>query len=59
MSRSLLEHILAGKQDGYAAAVPDIAILAVIIGIVAISNAARSEIQRTLAELVARYSTSR
>ena len=59
VSRSLLEHVLAGQQDGYGAAVPDIAILAVIIGIVAISNAARSEIQRTLAELVARYSTSR
>jgi len=59
VSRSLLEHILAGKQDGYGAAVPDIAILAVIIGIVGISSAARSEIQRTLSELVGRYSTSR
>lgn len=59
VSRSLLEHVLAGKQDGYSAAIPDIAILAVIIGIVAISNAARSEIQRTLGELVARYATSR
>jgi ATP-binding cassette, subfamily B, bacterial len=59
VSRSLLEHILAGHQRGYGAAVPDIAILAVIIGIVAISNAARSEIQRTLGELVARYATTR
>jgi ATP-binding cassette subfamily B protein len=59
VSRSLIEHILAGKQDGYAAAAPDIAILAGIIGIVGISNAAGSEIQRTLGELVARYSTSR
>jgi ATP-binding cassette subfamily B protein len=59
VSRSLLEHILAGKQDGYAAAAPDIAILAGIIGVVGISNAARSEIQRTLGELVARYATSR
>jgi ATP-binding cassette, subfamily B, bacterial len=31
----------------------------VLIGIVAISNAARSEIQRTLGELVARYATTR
>ena len=59
VSRNLLEHILAGQQDGYGAAAPDIAILAGIIGIVAISNAARSEIQRTLGELVARYATSR
>ena len=59
VTRSLLEHILAGHQRGYGAAVPDIAILAVIIGIVAISNAARSEIQRTLGELVARYATTR
>jgi ATP-binding cassette subfamily B protein len=59
VTRSLLEHILAGHQRGYGAAAPDIAILAVIIGIVAISNAARSEIQRTLGELVARYATTR
>src|SRR5579884_1530879 len=59
VSRSLLEHILAGKQDGYAAAAPDIAILAGIIGIVAVSNAARGEVQRTLGELVARYATTR
>jgi ATP-binding cassette, subfamily B, bacterial len=59
VSRSLLEHILAGHQRGYGAAAPDIVLLAVIIGIVAISNAARSEIQRTLGELVARYATTR
>lgn len=59
VSRSLLGHILAGHQRGYGAAVPDIAFLAVIIGIVGVSNAARSEIQRTLGELVARYATTR
>jgi ATP-binding cassette subfamily B protein len=59
VSRSLLEHILAGQQQGYGAAVPDIAILAAIIGIVGVSTAARSEIQRTLGELVARYATTR
>ena len=59
VSRNLLEHILAGNQDGYGAAVPDIAILAGIIGIVGISNAARGEIQRTLGELVARYAITR
>jgi ATP-binding cassette, subfamily B, bacterial len=58
VSRNLLEHILAGQQQGYAAAVPDIAILAVIIGIIGVSNAARSEVQRTLGELVARYATT-
>jgi ATP-binding cassette, subfamily B, bacterial len=59
VSRSLLSHILAGHQRGYGAAVPDIAILAVIIAIIGISNAARSEVQRTLGELVARYATTR
>ena len=59
VSRSLLSHILAGHQRGYGAAVPDIAILAVIIGVIGISNAARSEVQRTLGELVARYATTR
>jgi ATP-binding cassette, subfamily B, bacterial len=58
VSRSLLSHILAGHDRGYAAAVPDIAILAVIIGIIAISNAARSEVTRTLGELVGRYATT-
>jgi ATP-binding cassette subfamily B protein len=59
VTRSLLEHILAGHQRGYGAAIPDIALLAVIIGIIAIANAARSEIQRTLAELVSRYAITR
>ena len=59
VSRNLLEHILSGEQHGYAAAVPDIAILAVIIGIIGVCNAARNEVQRTLGELVARYATTR
>ena len=59
VTRSLLEHILSGDEKGYAAAVPDIVILAVIIAIIGISNAARSEVQRTLGELVARYATTR
>jgi ATP-binding cassette, subfamily B, bacterial len=59
VTRSLLEHILAGQQSGYGAAAPDIVILAVIIGIIGISNAARNEVQRTLGELVARYATTR
>ncbi len=59
VSRSLLQHILNGHQRGYSAAVPDIAILAGIIGIIGISNAARNEVQRTLSELVGRYATTR
>ena len=59
VSRSLLEHILAGQDQGYGATVPDIVILAVIIGIIGTSNAARNEVQRTLGELVARYATTR
>jgi hypothetical protein len=50
VTRNLLTHILAGDQRGYSAAIPDIVILAVIIGIIGISNAARTEVQRTLGE---------
>lgn len=59
VSRSLLAHLLAGSHHGYGAAVPDVALLALIIGVVAIANAARSEIQRTLNELVSRYAIGR
>src|ERR1700759_1692936 len=59
VTRDLLSHILAGQQHGYDAAIPDMALLAVIIAIFGISNAARSEVQRTLGELVARYATPR
>ncbi len=55
VSRSLFEHILAGEKHGYGPAVPDILILASIIAIVAMTNAARSEVQRLMSELVARY----
>src|ERR1700722_12230211 len=59
VSRGLLTQILKGQQHGYGPAVPYIVALAVIIAIVAMVNAARSELQRTLTELVSRYAMGR
>jgi ATP-binding cassette, subfamily B, bacterial len=59
VSRGLLTHILNGQEHGYGPAVPYIVALAVIIAIVAMVNAARSELQRTLSELVSRYAMGR
>lgn len=59
ISRSLLSHILDGNRQGYSSTIPYIVVLAAIIGVVGIANVAKNEIQRTLGELVARYSVSR
>ena len=59
VSRGLLTQILDGEQHGYSSTVPYVVALAVIIAIVGIANAARSEIQRALAELVGRYAMGR
>ncbi len=59
VSRGLLTHILNGHEHGYGPAVPYIVALAVIIAVVAMVNAARSELQRTLSELVSRYAMGR
>jgi ATP-binding cassette, subfamily B, bacterial len=59
VSRALLGHILGGRQHGYSETIPYIVALAAIIGVVGMVNAARTEIQRTLNELVARYAMGR
>jgi ATP-binding cassette subfamily B protein len=59
ITKSLLGHLLSAHRGAYGDAVPDIIALAVSIGIIGIANAARSEVQWAMNELVSRYTMSR
>jgi ATP-binding cassette subfamily B protein len=59
ISKSLINHLLAGQHAGYGPAVPDIVALAVTIGVVGIASAVRGEVQLTLNELVSRYTMNK